>query len=70
MHTYALWLVRLGKLKEAEPLLREVVGPGIKNQPDSPVRSPHMDGYGDVLYRLGRGLRSADWNIRLIEGPA
>ena len=66
-HNYALELMTAGKLKAAEPLLREVVQSDIKNRPDHPSTLNSMNSYQSILIQLGRFEEAAEWARRLME---
>src|SRR5262249_15173684 len=53
-------------LKEAEPLLREVVQAEVKNRPDHPSTLIGMENYASLLRQLGR-KEAADWAMRSME---
>jgi hypothetical protein len=67
MHNQAISLMELGKLKEAEPLLREVVQVAAKYQPDHPDTLLQMGHYSSLLGGLGRSEEAADWATRSME---
>ena len=67
MHNYAIGLMNAGKLKEAEPLFREVVQSDIKNRPDHPSTLNSMNSYLWILSQLGRFEEAADLSRRSME---
>ena len=66
-HNLALTLMDVGKLREAEPLLHEVVETEFKNEPDHPGTLNSINNYVGLLVNLGRYSAAADWAERLME---
>jgi tetratricopeptide (TPR) repeat protein len=67
MDNLASALVRVGKMKEAEPLLRQVVEAGVQGKPDGLVTLTHMSNYADLLDELYRFDEGADWAERSMQ---
>jgi tetratricopeptide (TPR) repeat protein len=67
MNNLAISFQSLGKLKEAEPLLREVVQADIKSRPDHPGTLIQMNNYVWLLLQLGRKEEAGDWAMRSME---
>ena len=66
-HNLALALMAVGKLREAEPLLREAVEAEVKNEPDHPSTLNSIYNYVLLLQSLGRNSAAADWAERAME---
>jgi serine/threonine protein kinase len=65
MHNLALALKRVGKLKEAEPLLREAIEIELKG--DNPSTLGSMIDYTDLLRRLDRYDEAAKWALQSMD---
>ena len=66
-HNLGLSFMDAGKLREAEPLLREAVEAEVKNEPDHPSTLNSINNYVSLLVNLGRYSAAADWAERLME---
>src|SRR5262249_3942773 len=67
MNNRAISLMAMGKVEEAEPLLREVVQANVKNEPDDPGTLVVMSNYTSLLSTLSRSDSAADWAMRSME---
>jgi tetratricopeptide (TPR) repeat protein len=67
MNNRALALLNLGKLQEAEPLLRETVLAGVKDRPDDLGTLSSMSDYAWLLFDLSRIGEAADWAERSMD---
>src|SRR5262249_46110087 len=74
MNNQAISLRWMGKLKEAEPLLREVVQANVKNKPDDYGTLTSMRNYTGLLFELGRlgeaadrAMQSMDAHLRVLK---
>jgi serine/threonine protein kinase len=64
MNNLALQLIKVGKLKEAESMMKIIAEHASKNHPDDLSTLLYMQNYIDLLTTLGRFEEAGDWALK------